>query len=99
MSLYYHCILYLLIYVDDIILTGNNTEFISLFISRLHKQFAIKDLGKLNYFLGLEVSYITNGMFLTQAKYAHDILTRAGLLDVKPTLTPLTKSCTIHYSW
>lgn len=85
------CILYLLVYVDDIILTRNNTEF----ISRLHKEFAIKDLGKLNYFLGLEVSYTTNGLLLTQAKYAHDILTRAGLMDAKPASTPLTKSTQI----
>ncbi|KAJ9552360.1 hypothetical protein OSB04_016405 [Centaurea solstitialis] len=86
------CILYLLVYVDDIILTGNNNDFIAQFVSRLHKEFAIKDLGKLSYFLGLEASYTNDGLFLTQAKYAHDILSRAGLLDTKPVSTPLTTS-------
>ncbi|KAI3780486.1 hypothetical protein L2E82_10467 [Cichorium intybus] len=62
---------------------------ISSFICRLHKEFAIKDLGDLNYFLGLEVSYTTDGLFLCQSKYANDILDRAGLRESKPVHTPL----------
>ncbi|KAI3500548.1 hypothetical protein L1887_36372 [Cichorium endivia] len=85
-------ILYLLVYVDDIILTGNNSALIRTFITRLNTEFAIKDLGKLSYFLGLEATYTDDGLFLTQAKYAHDILTRAGLLESKPTSTPLSPS-------
>ncbi|XP_071741012.1 uncharacterized mitochondrial protein AtMg00810-like [Rutidosis leptorrhynchoides] len=46
-------------------------------------------LGKLSYFLGLEVLYTDSGLFLSQARYAQDILTRAGLLDAKPVATPL----------
>ncbi|KAG6414359.1 hypothetical protein SASPL_127081 [Salvia splendens] len=56
----------------------------------IHKEFAIKDLGRLNYFLGLEVSYTHDGLFIGQAKYAHDILKRAELLDSKPVATPLS---------
>lgn len=82
-------ILYLLIYLDDIILTGNDVSFIKKFTNRLHDEFAIKDLGKLSYFLGLEVIYTSTGLFLSQAKYAYDILSRAGLLDAKPVGTPL----------
>ncbi|GJV33135.1 uncharacterized mitochondrial protein-like protein [Tanacetum coccineum] len=52
-------------------------------------EFAIKDLGDLSYFLGLEVSYTNDGLFLSQAKYATDVLTRAALLDSKPVSTPL----------
>ncbi|GJV07078.1 retrovirus-related pol polyprotein from transposon RE1 [Tanacetum coccineum] len=85
-------VLYLLVYVDDIILTGNNANLIRLFISRLNKEFLITDLGKLNYFLGLEVSYNDSGIFLSQSKYAHDILARAHLLDAKPATTPLSTS-------
>lgn len=85
-------ILYLLVYVDDIILTGNNANLIRFFISRLNKEFQITDLGKLNYFLGLEVSYHASGLFLSQSKYAHDILARAHLLDAKPAATPLSTS-------
>ncbi|XP_071699199.1 uncharacterized mitochondrial protein AtMg00810-like [Rutidosis leptorrhynchoides] len=82
-------LLYLLVYVDDLILTGNNTGTIRKFISRLNDEFAIKDLGRLSYFLGLEVVYTDSGLFLSQAKYAHDILTRAELLESKPAATPL----------
>ncbi|GJY19529.1 uncharacterized mitochondrial protein-like protein [Tanacetum coccineum] len=81
--------MYLLIYVDDIILTGNQEHVITSFIHQLHKEFAIKDLGDLNYFLGLEVAYMDSGLFLSQSKYAHDILQRASLLDSKPVATPL----------
>ena len=83
------CIMYLLVYVDDLILTGNDETTITTFISRLNHEFAIKDLGDLNYFLGLEVVYTDHGLFLTQSKYASDILKRANLYDSKPVSTPL----------
>lgn len=60
------------------------------FITLLHNQFAIKDLGKLNYFLGLEISYLNDGLFLSQTKYAKDILERANMLEAKPAPTPLS---------
>ncbi|XP_071715239.1 uncharacterized protein [Rutidosis leptorrhynchoides] len=85
-------ILYLLVYVDDIILTGNNSAMVRQFISLLNKEFLITDLGKLSYFLGLEVSYHNSGIFLSQSKYAYDILTRARLLDAKPAATSLSTS-------
>lgn len=81
--------IYLLVYVDDIIITGNDNSLISRLISRVHKEFAIKDLGRLNYFLGLEVTHTDNGLFLGQAKYAQEILSRANLLESKPVATPL----------
>ncbi|GKC18112.1 retrovirus-related pol polyprotein from transposon TNT 1-94, partial [Tanacetum coccineum] len=83
------CIMYLLVYVDDLILTGNDETTITTFISCLNQEFAIKDLGDLNYFLGLEVVYTDHGLFLTQSKYASDILKRADLYDSKPVSTPL----------
>lgn len=62
----------------------------NLFLSHsLKNKFAIKDLVKLSYILGLEVSYTYNGLFLIQGKYAYDVLSRAGLLDSKPVGTPL----------
>ncbi|WVZ06861.1 hypothetical protein V8G54_020207 [Vigna mungo] len=81
--------LYIVVYVDDIILTGNNNSLIQKLLARFKTEFAIKDLGHLNYFLGLEVHYTTNGVFLSQTKYAQDILSRAQMLDAKPTPTPL----------
>jgi hypothetical protein len=80
--------MYLLVYVDDLILTGNQPHVISAFITRLNQEFATKDLGELNYFLGLETTRSTDGLFLCQSKYAHDILQRADLLDAKPVSTP-----------
>ncbi|KAK1417226.1 hypothetical protein QVD17_26351 [Tagetes erecta] len=87
-------IMYLLVYVDDLILTGNKSTLLSNFTTRLHQEFAIKDLGSLNYFLGLEVMHTTKGLFLSQTKYANDILARAGLTDTKPVPTPLSTSDT-----
>lgn len=80
-------IIYLLVYVDDIVLTGNDESSIGKFSGRLRAEFSIKDMGTLNYFLGLEVSYNETGLFLNQSKYAHDILTCANLLDSKLVVT------------
>ena len=49
----------------------------------LNQQFKIKDLGHLGYFLGLEITHSTDGLYITQAKYASDLLSRAGLTDSK----------------
>ncbi|XP_022041900.1 uncharacterized mitochondrial protein AtMg00810-like [Helianthus annuus] len=87
-------IVYLLVYVDDIIITGSDSSFITSFVARLHKEFSVKDLGPLGYFLGLEVTHSDASLFLSQAKYAHDILSRAGLLDSKPVATPLATTDT-----
>lgn len=81
--------LYLLLYVDDLVLTSNDSNLIITFIIRLNKTFSTKDLVKLTLFLGLKVTYTNNFLFLTQAKYAHDILTHVCLLESKPTTIPL----------
>lgn len=66
-------IIYLLLYVDDIIVTGNNTSLLDSLICKLNSLFVTKDLGPLSYFLGLEASPSTDGLFLNQLKYARDI--------------------------
>ena len=73
----------LLLYVDDMIITGDDYSRISDFKQFLHQQFEMKDLGHLGYFLGLEVSSDSTGYYLSQAKYASDLLSRAGLTDTK----------------
>lgn len=88
-SLHRDSSIYLLLYVDDIIITGNSAAVLQQFISRASKEFALKDLGALNYFLGLEITSQQCGIFTGQAKYAHDILYRAQMLDCKPVCTPL----------
>ncbi|XP_023745745.1 uncharacterized mitochondrial protein AtMg00810-like [Lactuca sativa] len=78
--------------MDDLILTGSDTAVIRSFISKLHTEFKIKDLGHLNYFLGLDAKCLSSGLFLSQSKYAHAIVSRAGLLESKPVATPLSPS-------
>ena len=73
----------LLLYVDDMIIIGDDYSRISDFKQFLHQQFEMKDLGHLCYFLGLEVSSDSTGYYLSQAKYASDLLSRAGLTDTK----------------
>ncbi|XP_021991513.1 uncharacterized mitochondrial protein AtMg00810-like [Helianthus annuus] len=82
--------MYLLVYVDDLILTGNQSTLLTSFVQSLNSEFGIKDLGNLNYFLGLEVTHTDSGIVINQTKYAIDILTRAKMLDAKPAPTPLS---------
>ncbi|KAH9688658.1 hypothetical protein KPL70_015204 [Citrus sinensis] len=66
----------LLVYVDDILLTGSNSRIIDDVIQKLNKSFSLKDLGSLKYFLGIEVERIAEGMHLSQGKYITDLLQR-----------------------
>jgi hypothetical protein len=79
----------LLLYVDDMIITGDDHFGISDFKQFLHQQFEMKDLGHLSYFLGLEISSDSTGYYLSQAKFASNLLSRAGLTDTKVVSTPL----------
>jgi histone deacetylase 1/2 len=81
-----------LIYVDDIIVTSSSDDAISALLKDLNAQFAIKDLGNLHYFLGIEVKRTPQGLLLTQDKYARDMLTKVGMLDCKAAPTPLSSS-------
>ena len=58
-------IIYLLLYVDDIILTGNNSSLLARFTCKLYSEFATKDLGSLSYFLGLEATPTIDGLFIS----------------------------------
>ena len=82
-------ILILLVYVDDIILTGSSDSLLAQFVSQLAVQFSIKDLGSLNYFLGIQVCRFSDDIFLSQSKYMTDILTRLNMVDCKPVATPM----------
>ncbi|XP_071695879.1 uncharacterized mitochondrial protein AtMg00810-like [Rutidosis leptorrhynchoides] len=80
---------YLLLYVDDIILTASSTGFLQQIITSLHKEFAMTDLGPLNYFLGIHATRTTSGMFLSQKQYASEIIDRAGMPTCHPCRTPV----------
>ena len=71
---------YILVYVDDILVTGDNDEEVNKIISYLNHTFSIKDLGNLNYFLGIEILQKNNTeIILSQKKYISEILTRAKM--------------------
>jgi Reverse transcriptase (RNA-dependent DNA polymerase) len=82
-------IIYLLVYVDDIILTGNDSSAINALLKELQSHFSIKYLGKLHYFLGIEVTQAGNDLFLTQSRYLHTILSKANMLSAKSCTTPM----------
>ncbi|GKA41846.1 ribonuclease H-like domain-containing protein [Tanacetum coccineum] len=80
---------YLLIYVDDIVLTASSMDLLRRIISSLHKEFDMTDLGALNYFLGISVTRDSIGMLLSQNKYALELLKRAHMANCNPTRTPV----------
>ncbi|KAM1340841.1 hypothetical protein ACFX2H_039173 [Malus domestica] len=82
-------IILLLLYVDDIILTGSNSVKIQSIIDDLAGVFDLKDMGRLTYFLGLHIQYRDDGsLFISQTKYAKDVLQKAGMENCKFTSTP-----------
>jgi hypothetical protein len=81
---------FLLVYVDDVIITGNTPTFITSLIKRLNDEFALKDLGQLSYFLGLEVRYFPGGLIVSQTKYARDLLAKANMLEASKIKTPIS---------
>ncbi|GKE64602.1 ribonuclease H-like domain-containing protein [Tanacetum coccineum] len=80
---------YLLLYVDDIILTASSTPLLQRIISLLHAEFAMTDLGRLNYFLGISAMRTISGIFSSQTKYATEILEQAQMLNCNPCRTPI----------
>jgi hypothetical protein len=80
---------YLLLYVDDIVLTASSQQLLRRVIDALMKEFAMKDLGPLHHFLGMAVQRRGDSLFLSQRQYALDILSRHGMTDCKPCSTPV----------
>jgi hypothetical protein len=72
-------VIYVLIYVDDIIVTSSSTKAISTLLHDLKDDFALKELGDLHFFLGIDVKKVHDGLLLTQEKYAADLLVRVGM--------------------
>ena len=82
-------IVYLLLYVDDIILTASSQQLLHRVIAALKKEFAMKDLGPLHHFLGVAVQRHRDSVLLSQRQYTLDILARHGISDCKPCSTPI----------
>ncbi|PNX83963.1 putative copia-type protein [Trifolium pratense] len=79
----------LLLYVDDIILTGSSDTLLHNFLKLLQAEFALSDLGPLHYYLGIQVQRTSQGFFLSQSKYATDLLHKANMTNCKPVSTPV----------
>ncbi|KAH9723455.1 retrovirus-related pol polyprotein from transposon RE1 [Citrus sinensis] len=99
-------VLIILVYVDDILITGSSNVYITEVISQLSSEFAVKDLGDFNYFFGVEVTPSAEGLHLSQTKYVGDILRKAHMLGSKGCNTPISvgeklqkdKGCTFENS-
>ena len=93
-SVFYHhnssgqCI-YLVVDVDNIVITDSDQDGIQKLKQHLCSHFQTKDLGKLKYFLGIEIAQSNSGVVLSQRKYALGVLEETGMLDYKPVDTPM----------
>ncbi|WJZ95347.1 hypothetical protein VitviT2T_014123 [Vitis vinifera] len=97
-SLYKHNdnFLLLLVYVDDLLITGNNAPLIQTLIQDLQNRFALKDLGLVKDFLGFEALRTTIGLHLTQSKYTTDLLIKTKMHSAKPVPTPMSATLKLH---
>jgi len=80
---------FLLLYVDDIVLTASSQSFLQRIIAALQREFSMTDMGALHHFLGVSVDRRGDDLFLSQKQYMLDILDRAGMRDCKPCSTPV----------
>ncbi|XP_028108001.1 uncharacterized protein LOC114306875 [Camellia sinensis] len=80
----------LLVNVDDILVTGNSSSHIQSLLAQMHTAFAMKELGDISYFLGISIQAYGDSYFLSQHKYASDILIKAGMTTCKPYNSPMS---------
>jgi hypothetical protein len=71
----------LLLYVDDILITGDDQKYIAFVKKKLSEQFKMSDSGSLSYFLGIEVNRTDDGYYLSQHRYTQELLSGSGLTD------------------
>jgi len=82
--------MFVLVYVDDIIVASSSSQATEALLKDLQSDFALKDLGQLHYFLGIEVKHVPDGLVLSQERYAADILSRSSMDKAKAVDTPLS---------
>jgi hypothetical protein len=83
-------VIYFLIYVDDIIITGPNKSLLHPVISNMQQDFPLKDLGNLHYFLGVEALLDDRVLFFSQQKYIFDLLKKTDMINAKPVNSPMS---------
>jgi hypothetical protein len=84
--------MFVLVYVDDIIIASSSQKATEQLLHKLNLEFALKDPRDLHYFLGIEVHKVSDGIVLTQEKYASDLLQIVGMGDCKPVASPMSIS-------
>ena len=90
-----NALLYFLVYVDDLIITGSDPSLVDNIIWKLDSKFSIKDLGVLYFFCGVEVLATSTTLLLSQQKYVIDLLSKHNMLDSKPVSTPLVMGASL----
>ncbi|GKV30743.1 hypothetical protein SLEP1_g39523 [Rubroshorea leprosula] len=90
--------IYFLVYVDDIIVTGNDSAPVQSIMQVMSATFSLKDLGPLSFFLGIEAISTKDGLFLSQQRYILDLLQKTGMADAKPVSSPLASTSVLQLS-
>lgn len=90
--------LYILVYVNDIIITGSSLAKVQALNTSLYNRFSLKDHGDLSYFFGIEVTRSSHGLHLCQRKYIIDLLLRYHMSDAKPVPTTMCSSLSLSIS-
>jgi len=86
-------VVYLLVYVDDIIITGSSTPLVQQLTTNLNTAFSLKQLGHLDYFLGLEIKYLpNNSILMTQSKYIRDLLHKTHMAEAHSISSPMVSN-------
>jgi hypothetical protein len=86
-----HSYIVILVYVDDLLICGDNATNIAALKTLMNTHFQLKNLVELYYFLGLEIAKSKLGISISQHKYTLDLIENVGLLAGKPVLTPMIK--------
>jgi hypothetical protein len=82
-----------LVYVDDIIFNSNNASLVKWFSSAMHTKFEMSIIGELSFFLGLQITERSKGIFISQEKYLREMLKRFQMEDSKPMSTSMVTGC------
>lgn len=89
-------ICYFLVYIDNLVITRNDTSFVASVIIKLGNQFPLKDIDSLHLFLEVEVIQNRAGLFLSQHKYVHEFLQNTDMVGANDVSTPLSTSTPLH---
>ena len=88
----------LLLYVDDMLITGDDQKYIAFVKKKLSEQFKMSDLGHLSYFLGIEVDRTNDGYYLSQHRYTRELISRSGLTDTRTAATPMEQQLQLRFT-